>query len=121
MGGITLNEKDAHSLSDLFVDAYVFINAHAKYYMGAIIGMLLDKKGWTNKKQIVKHLIAVLLLCYVSVEIMKLGGLPEHVILLVGSIIGLGGHPTARYYLEDALPRINKAITDKIIDIISKK
>ena len=116
-----MNEKDAHSLSDVLVDIYVFINAHARYYIGAIIGMLLDKKGWTSKKQVVKHLLVVLMLSYLSVEIMHAGGLPEHVILLIASIVGFTGHSTARYAIDDSLPKILKAITDKIIDIIGKK
>ena len=83
--------------------------------------MLIDKKGWTNTKQVIKHLLVVVMLSYLSVEIMRAGGLPEHVILLVASIVGFTGHSTARYATDDALPRVLKAVTDKIIDIIGKK
>lgn len=116
-----LNEKDAHNISSLLVDFYMFINAHARYYIGAIIGMLIDKKGWTSKKHIVKHLLVVLMLSYLSVEIMHAGGLPEHVILLIASIVGFTGHSTARYVIDDSLPQVLKALTDKIINIIGNK
>jgi len=116
-----MNEKDAHSVSDFIIDIYAFINAHARYYIGAVIGMLIDKKVWESKKQIIKHLVVVLMLSYLSVEIMHAGGLPEHIILLIASIVGFTGHSTARYAIDITLPKVLKALTDKIIDIIGKK
>lgn len=101
-------------------DVYVYAQTHYYYYSGVVIGMLLDKKPWL-KFDFLKYVLISVIVAHVTEIILKSNGTSFHASILICSVVGLIGHPTFRYTIDDALPRILKAITDKIIDMIKRK
>ena len=97
-----------------------YIQTHYVYYSGVVIGMLLDKKPWV-KFEFLKYVLISIIVAHVTEIILKSNGTSFHASILICSVVGLIGHSTLRYTTDEALPRVLKAITDKIIDIIKKK
>lgn len=97
-----------------------YIQTHYFYYSGVVIGMLLDKKPWV-KFEFLKYVLISIIVAHVTEIILKSNGTSFHASILICSVVGLIGHSTLRYTTDEALPRVLKAITDKIIDIIKKK
>ena len=115
-----MNEKDAHSLYIYLSDWYVYLTTHYYYYTGVVIGMLLDKKPWL-KYEFLKYVLISVIIAHVTEIILKSNGTSFHASILICSVVGLIGHATLRYGTDEAMPRILKAITDKIIDKIKNK
>lgn len=112
-----MNENDLHKYIS---DAYVYATTHYYYYSGVLVGMLLDKKPW-EKFEFLKYVIVSVIVAHVTEIILKSNGTSLHASILICSVFGLIGHATLRYGTEEALPRIFKAITDKIIEKIKNK
>lgn len=116
-----MNEPDIPpTIYEYAVNVFNYTQIHYFYYNGVIIGMLLDKKPW-GKFEFLKYVIISIILAHGSEIILKSNGTSFQVSILICSVVGLIGHATLRYGTDEALPRIFKAITDKIVDMINKK
>jgi hypothetical protein len=74
-----------------------------------------------NFKEFFKYFFASLVLVQVTKHLLELNASPVLVTTFVCIVLGFTGHTALKYAIDDALPRVLKAITDKIIDIIGKK
>ena len=101
-------------------DVYIYTQTHYYYYSGVVIGMLLDNKPWV-KFDFLKYVLVSIIVAHLTEIILKSNGTSFHVSILICSVVGLIGHATLRYGTDIALPRIFKAITDKIVDKIKNK
>lgn len=115
-----MNEQHTYSVYDYLNTMWVYIQVHYIYYSGVLIGMLLDNKPWL-KYEFFKYVIISVIVAHVTEIILKSNGTSFHVSVLICSVVGLIGHPTLRYEVNEALPRILKEITDKIVNFIKKK
>lgn len=115
-----MNEHQTYSFYDFLNVVLVYVQAHYIYYLGALIGMLLDNKPWL-KYEFLKFVIAVIILAHLAENILISNGTSVHITILICSVVGIIGHPTVRYILSEALPKILDAITDKIVDKIKFK
>lgn len=74
-----------------------------------------------NLKEFIRYFLASLLLVQATRHLLELNGSPILVTMFVCIVLGFTGHTGLKYAIDDAMPRILKAITDKIIDWIGKK
>lgn len=115
-----MNEKDAHSIYTHLSSVYIYITTHYYYYAGVVIGMLLDKKSW-NSLSFVKYVCVGLVLAHITEVILRSNGTSFEATILICAVVGLIGHATLRYGTDEAMPKILKAITDKILEKIENK
>jgi hypothetical protein len=127
-----LNEKDAHTLSDILIEIYVFIKAHYCYYAGVLVGMLDNSKKFDTWIDFIKYNIISAIMVNVSLVILIENKAPLWAVIIFCNLVGLYFHPTLKHFSVEALPKIfnlitdsvlkiGKAIADRIIDIINKK
>lgn len=113
-----MNEKDAQSISDMLIEIYVFVKAHYYYYTGVLMRMFFTK--W-NFKDFIKYFLASLLLVQLTKHLLETNATPQFWVLIICVATGFVGHTSLKYTIDEALPRILKALTDRIIDIINKR
>jgi phage-related holin len=97
-----------------------YIKTHYFYYSGVVIGMLLDKKPWL-KYEFLTYVLISIIVAHVTEIILKSNGTSFQASILICSVVGLIGHSTLRYATDVALPKVLKAITDKIVNKIKNK
>jgi hypothetical protein len=100
-------------------DITFYIQTHYQYYSGAVIGMLLDNKRW-EKYGFLKYVFVSIIVAHLTEIILKDNGTSLHISILICTVVGLVGHATLRYTTDEALPKVLKAITDRILDKINK-
>ena len=79
--------------------------------------MLLDNKPWV-KCGFIKYIFVSIILAHITEVILKSNGTSFEVTILICTVVGLVGHASLRYGTDEAMPRILKAITDKILEKI---
>lgn len=102
------------------IKVYLYIVANYHYYSGAIIGILIDRKKFHSKLSLIKFFIISIIIADVTKTILEHNGTPIHISILLCAVFGLIGHNTLRYGIDIALPRLLKALTDKIVNLINK-
>lgn len=109
-----------NDIYDGLVITYMYIKNHYIYYTGVLGGLLLDPKPWT-KYEMLRYVLLSGIVAHVTEVILKENGTSLHLTILICAVVGLVGHPTLRYAVNEALPLILKTITDKIVAVIKKR
>lgn len=104
--------------SNIIIQIYAYIKEHYYFYIGVLMRVCFEKFSLSD---FLRYVVASFLLVQVTKHILEIGGSSEVATIFVCIVLGFMGHSGLKYTIDEAMPRIFKAITDKIVDIIKKK
>lgn len=115
-----LNEPPMSSTYETFKVVFEYVQMHYYYYSGVVIGMILDNNKFKTWNELLRYSVVGFIVATTSFEILLDYGFSRGTVIFIVGFLGFIGHPAFKHVSTEAMPRIFKAITDRIVDRIKK-